>query len=92
MARRWVYGEHDPAERPVTPLTPWPPPGLSAPARRALAGAGIVDLEHLAARTEKEVLALHGMGPKAMAPLRAALAAAGLAFAQETTEAGRAGS
>lgn len=64
--------------------TPWPPPGLSAPARRALAGAGIESVRQLAAHTEQEVLALHGLGQKAMAPLRAALTEAGLIFAGET--------
>ncbi|MFK7603502.1 hypothetical protein ACI3L1_14955 [Deinococcus sp. SM5_A1] len=60
---------------------PWLPPGLSAPARRALAGAGIDTAEQLTAHTEKEVLSLHGLGPKALGPLRAALAASGLQFA-----------
>lgn len=67
----------------MTAPAPWPPPGLSAPARRALAGAGMDTPRQLAAHTEKEILALHGLGPKALGPLRAALAAAGLGFAQE---------
>jgi hypothetical protein len=54
---------------------------LSAPARRALAVAGIVTLADLASWREKDVLALHGMGPASIPPLRAALAEAGLAFA-----------
>ncbi|QFP77083.1 DNA-binding protein [Deinococcus sp. AJ005] len=62
---------------------PWPPPGLSAPARRALAGAGMGIPQQLAAHTEKEILALHGLGPKALGPLRAALTAARLSFTQE---------
>jgi hypothetical protein len=53
---------------------------LSAPAQRALAGAGIKTLHQLAAKTEKEILALHGMGPASMPALRHALAAEGLTF------------
>lgn len=58
------------------------PAGLSSPARRALASAGYVWLEQFAAVSEAEVLQLHGMGPKAMGLLRAALADIGLAFKQ----------
>lgn len=65
-------------------ITPWPPPGLSAPARRALAGAGIQTPEQLASHTERQLLALHGLGPAALESLRAARAAAGLSFAGET--------
>ena len=56
------------------------PSGLAAPARRALAGAGIADLEHLAAWTEGELAGLHGIGPNALRLLRSALADAGLTF------------
>ena len=59
------------------------PDGLSAPAQRALAGAGISRLAQLAKRTEAEVKALHGIGPNALAKLRAAMAAKGLKFAEE---------
>jgi hypothetical protein len=38
------------------------PSGLAAPARRALAGAGIERLEQLTESTEAEINALHGMG------------------------------
>ncbi|GII52559.1 hypothetical protein Pth03_09480 [Planotetraspora thailandica] len=55
-------------------------PKLSAPARRALAGAGLSRLEQLSEVTEAEVLALHGMGPNAMGVLRGALEERGLAF------------
>lgn len=58
-------------------------PKLAAPARRALAAAGIGRLAELARRSENELLALHGMGPNALATLRAALRARGLAFAPE---------
>ncbi|MFO7544056.1 MAG: hypothetical protein R6W77_01010 [Trueperaceae bacterium] len=56
-------------------------PKLTAPARRALAGAGITTLEDLSAHREADVAALHGMGPNALTTLREALAAAGLLFA-----------
>lgn len=58
-------------------------PALAAPARRALAGAGINRLEQLTEKTEREIMRLHGMGPKAMEQLRQALAAKGLSFAAE---------
>ena len=57
------------------------PVELSGPARRALAGAVIVSLADLAQWSEKDVLGLHGLGPKTIGPLREALAEAGLSFA-----------
>lgn len=60
------------------------PDGLASPARRALEQAGIERLEDLAKFTEAELLDLHGMGPNAVAKLRAALADAGLALRDET--------
>jgi predicted RecB family nuclease len=54
--------------------------GLSAPARRALQGAGVTSIKALARQTERGILALHGMGPSALPKLRAALRAAGLGF------------
>lgn len=54
--------------------------GLSAPARRALLGAGITSIKALARHSERDVLALHGMGPSALPKLHAALKAAGLRF------------
>ena len=59
------------------------PTGLSKPAQRALAGAGYVRLEQLAAVREAELLKLHGMGPKGLRILRSALQARGLSFAGE---------
>ena len=59
------------------------PDGLSAPARRALAGAGYLRLEQLAAVRERDIRRLHGIGPNALAKLRQALAARGLSFADE---------
>ena len=53
---------------------------LSAPARRALEGAGIKTLLQLSKVTEKEILKLHGMGPASLPTLRRALATNGLSF------------
>lgn len=55
-------------------------PELSAPARRALANAGIHAIRQLAAKTEKEILGLHGMGKASLPKMRTALATAGLTF------------
>ena len=55
-------------------------PKMSKPAHRALAHAGYTRLEQLAEVTEKEIADLHGMGPKSIRELRAALADAGLSF------------
>ncbi len=57
------------------------PPGLSRPALRALAAADYQTLDQLAGVAEAELGGLHGMGPKAIALLRQALAANGLSFA-----------
>lgn len=56
---------------------------LSAPARRALEGAGLTTLAKLAKTTEREILALHGMGPASMPKLRAALEKAGKKFVED---------
>jgi hypothetical protein len=59
------------------------PPGLAAPAQRALAAAGIKRLEQLAKLSESEVRQLHGIGPNALNQLRLALGAKGLSFIEE---------
>lgn len=59
------------------------PDNLGAPARRALLGAGYHRLEQFAAVRESEIKKLHGIGPNALAKLRAALNEAGLSFADE---------
>lgn len=53
---------------------------LAAPARRALEGAGLATLARLAKKSEAQVRELHGMGPNAIAKLRAALKTDGLSF------------
>jgi hypothetical protein len=62
-------------------------PKLAAPARHALEAAGLGSLDLLAKVTEREVAALHGMGPKAIYALKAALDARGLTFAKFSTRA-----
>lgn len=57
-----------------------PLPRLSAPASRALASAGITTLRQLDGTPEKDVLALHGIGPAQLGVLRDAMTAAGLSF------------
>lgn len=56
------------------------PAGLSGPALRALRSAGVRSLADLAQRTEREIAALHGMGPSGVRRLREALAASGTGF------------
>ena len=56
-------------------------PPVGAPARRALEQAGVTTLEDVAARSEQDLLALHGVGPRAVRTLREALAAQGLTLA-----------
>lgn len=58
-------------------------PKLAAPAQRALAQAGIIQLEQLAKMSEVELKQLHGIGPNAIKQLGNALAAKGLSFAAE---------
>lgn len=58
-------------------------PKTGAPALRALNGAGYTRLDQLTQATEAEIAALHGMGPKALGILRAALAERGLSFREE---------
>src|SRR5947209_8781429 len=55
-------------------------PKLSAPARRALAGAGYTRLDQLAKVTEPDLASLHGIGLTTIASLRQALHARGLSF------------
>ena len=56
-------------------------PPIGRPANSALLEAGITTLAQAAARSRHELLALHGVGPKAASILAAALAEHGLAFA-----------
>ena len=53
-------------------------PAIGAPATRALESAGITTLELVAGRPANRLLAMHGVGPRAIRILQEALAAAGL--------------
>jgi hypothetical protein len=55
-------------------------PKLSAAARHAPSAAGYTRLDQLAQVPESDLKELHGMGPTAIAALRAALAEQGLSF------------
>ena len=65
-----------PDVRPVGDL----PNEIGKTAARELALHGIDSLARVAAHSRKELLAIHGVGPKAIAILGAALAAKGLRF------------
>lgn len=56
------------------------PVSIGRPAARALATAGLTTLDRVATRTEDELLALHGIGPRAIRILTAALAEKGMAL------------
>jgi hypothetical protein len=53
-------------------------PRVGAPATRALTAAGHLTLESLAGMVAADLLALHGVGPRAVRIINDALAAAGL--------------
>jgi len=54
------------------------PASIGRPATRALHAAGLTSLALVAGRPRREVLALHGVGPKAVRVLEEALADHGL--------------
>lgn len=58
-------------------------PKIGNPATNALLNLGYTRLKQLTKLTERELLAIHGVGPKAVGLLREALAAQGLSFATE---------
>lgn len=53
---------------------------IGEPAQRALKAAGIDTLIKLCNYSEKEILALHGIGPKAICILKEVLAKEGMSF------------
>jgi hypothetical protein len=61
---------------------PIPYEKLSAPAQRALQGAGYSTLQQLSKVSEREIARLHGIGPNALGKPKQELAAHGLSFAQ----------
>jgi hypothetical protein len=56
------------------------PPAIGRPATAALTVTGRTDLRDVARLTERELLALHGVGPKAVRLLREAMAEHGLSL------------
>ena len=60
------------------------PPGVARPALRALASVGITRLDHCTNWTEADLAQLHGMGPKALGLISAALQAKGKSFAKNS--------
>lgn len=60
-------------------------PKLSAPAQRALAGAGYSRLEQLTKVKVADIKKLHGLGPTTIVALRKALSEKGLSFADESS-------
>jgi hypothetical protein len=55
-------------------------PSISAPAVRALGGAGFTSLRQLAGIPRQDLAQLHGMGPKALDIIDAALGEYGLSL------------
>ena len=55
-------------------------PPIGRPAGRALFAAGITTVEQAAATGRRALLAMHGVGPKAVGILAEAIAARGLEF------------
>lgn len=62
--------------RPVGDL----PDAIGKTAARELSLNGVATLAQVAAHTQRELLAIHGVGPKAVRILREALAERGLAY------------
>lgn len=60
-------------------------PNIGAPAGRALAGVGVRKLEDLVKFSEKELLELHGFGPKALRILKEVMDEHGLKFRKEVS-------
>lgn len=56
------------------------PPSIGRPATQAMLGAGLTTLEQVATQSESELLAMHGVGPKAVRILRDVLAAQGMSL------------
>lgn len=64
------------------PLSSPFPQGVARPAQRALATIGVTRLEQTTRFTEQELQSLHGMGPKAIRLIKAALKHQGKALAR----------
>jgi len=74
------------AEKQAAPTRAGLPEDLGKPATTALEEAGLTTLKKVAAKTEAELLELHGVGPKAVETLAEALSAEGLSLNSEEKE------
>ena len=66
-----AHGRHPPVDDDL-------PPAIGRPATRALREAGMARLSQLPRHRDRDLLALHGVGPNAVRLLRTALADRGL--------------
>lgn len=64
----------------VEPTGPSDLPNIGGPATSALAQIGVRNVGQLADYTEQEILALHGVGPKAIRILKPVMAEKGVSF------------
>ena len=60
------------------------PAGIGRPAARALAAADITTLAEVSRRTERQLLAMHGVGPRAVRLLAEALHERGMGFSPDS--------
>lgn len=65
------------------PTGPSDLPNIGRPATSALGQIGVRNVEQLSSYTEREILALHGVGPKAIRILRPAMAERGISFRRD---------
>lgn len=63
-------------------------PKIGAPATRALASIGVTRLSQLADHRARDLLALHGFGPRAIRILQTAMDERGLSFTPDTASDG----
>jgi hypothetical protein len=59
------------------------PKGVARPAQRALESIGVMRLDQATRFSERDLAALHGMGPKALEIIKAALKAQGKSLAKD---------
>lgn len=59
-------------------------PRIGRPATSALLAVGVASLDQVSKMSERELLALHGVGPKAVRLLKEALTGQGRALKRET--------
>jgi predicted flap endonuclease-1-like 5' DNA nuclease len=67
----------------LEPTGPSNLPNIGRPATQALAQIGVRNVEQLAAYTEEEILALHGVGPRAIRILRPVMEEVGVTYRDE---------